>query len=58
MIWLSEAETPGPAPTTPTTSATATPPCWCGDAIADHPQAADHPYTPAGGIEAEAHDAW
>jgi hypothetical protein len=55
MIWLSEAETSGPAPTP---AATATPPCWCGEAIADHPQTADHPYTPASGVEAEAHDAW
>jgi hypothetical protein len=32
------------------------PPCWCGSS-ADH-QTADHEYTPAQGIESEAHDAW
>jgi hypothetical protein len=55
MIWLSEAEPPPPAPT-PTV--TVTPPCWCGETISDHPQADDHPYAPASGVEAEAHDAW
>jgi hypothetical protein len=33
------------------------PPCWCGDA-GEHAQTTDHEYTPAQGIESEAHDAW
>jgi hypothetical protein len=44
---------------TPTAAPPPPPPCWCGDADAgEHAQTTDHEYTPAQGIESEAHDAW
>jgi hypothetical protein len=53
-----EAPTNQAAATTAVSAAPLPPPCWCGRNATDNPAAVDHDYTPAQGIESEAHNAW